>query len=124
MTGIAAFQVAAAAGAPVGAFTQGGVHHGRLPTPQRAVASASSVLCLGFVGAALDHGGVIDVVPDHVSRRTMWAVTGFLGLNTLANLASRSPDERRVMTPISLGLAALAGSLIRSKPLPCPPSPR
>lgn len=56
----------------------------------------------------------MDVVPDHVSRTAMRVVTGFLVLNTLANLASRSPAERRVMTPISLTLAVLAGSLATS----------
>lgn len=109
MVGITAFQAAAALGAPVGAFTQGGRHPRSLPPMQRAAATASAVACLGLVVAALDHAGDIDVLPEQASGPAMRGACAFLALNTIANAASTSPAERRVMTPISLVLAVLAG---------------
>jgi hypothetical protein len=41
----------------------------------------------------------------------LWAITAFLGLGTIANLASRSSIERRIWTPIVALVFLLTGSL-------------
>ncbi|MDQ1556611.1 MAG: hypothetical protein QOI02_1613, partial [Actinomycetota bacterium] len=38
----------------------------------------------------------------------MWVIAGFLALSILPNLASKSRHEKRLMVPVSLGLATLA----------------
>lgn len=37
-----------------------------------------------------------------------WALVILFGVGTLMNLVSRSPDERRVMTPVALVLCLLS----------------
>jgi uncharacterized membrane protein len=98
-----AFQVALAAGAPLGHAAWGGTH-GHLSTAQR-VGSAISV---AFYALA------ILVVRRRASGRTErrynWAtlgLVGILGLSALMNAASSSPWERYLLAPVALALAVL-----------------
>ncbi len=98
-----AFQVALAAGAPLGHAAWGGTH-AHLSTAQR-VGSAISV---AFYAVA------ILVVRRRASgrqaRRYSWstpALVGILGLSALMNAASSSPWERYVLAPVALALAVL-----------------
>ena len=50
-------------------------------------------------------------VPHAAERVLLWIVCGFMGLNTLANLAARHPAERFGMGAVSLTLAVLMGHL-------------
>lgn len=54
---VAAFQVAAAAGAPVGRSTQGGRHEGGLPRANRVVAAVSVVLLAAMAAVVAGEGG-------------------------------------------------------------------
>jgi hypothetical protein len=101
------FQIALAAGAPLGRFAWGG-QHPILPPTQRAGSLASvAVYCLIAV-VALDRAGQIDLVPDLVSRIGMWIVFGYLALSIVPNSLSRSRPERSVMAPVSALLAGLS----------------
>lgn len=101
-----AFQVALAAGAPLGKAAWGGAHHGVLPVRLRVASGVAALvvypLAILFVLAC---SGLIeaDWLPG-AGRGAMWALTGFFGLGTVANLASRSPVER-IWAPVALGIA-------------------
>jgi hypothetical protein len=106
---MAAFQATLAAGAPLGAHVLGGRYPGALPPRLRALSGIAGVLLLGFALVMLARAGVIGwpagiagfLVP------TAWAVAGFLVLNTLGNLASKSRFERTVLAATTAGLAVL-----------------
>ena len=106
--GLALFQLALALGAPYGRFAWGG-RHAVLPTPLRAgslITMAAYSLC-GVI--LLDRAGVIDVFGnDELVGLATWVLVGLFAAGTLLNLASRSPDERRVMTPVALALCLLS----------------
>ena len=98
-----AFQIALAAGAPLGHAAWSGAD-AHLSTAQR-VGSAVSV---AFYALA------IIVVCRRAAGRTerryrwgTWALVCILGISTLMNAASSSPWERYLLAPIALALAAL-----------------
>jgi hypothetical protein len=108
---LAAFQATLAAGAPLGAHVLGGRYPGALRPRLRVFSGIAAVLLLGFALVMLARAGVIGwpagiagfLVP------TSWAVAGFLVLNTLGNLASKSRFERTVLAAATAGLAILCG---------------
>lgn len=103
---VVAFQVALAAGAPWGRFTQGGAHEGRLPAPARAAAAASAVVLTGLALLILARAGLLGDGWHAVSMPWAWAAVVVSVLTTLANAASRSRYERAVFLPIALGMSA------------------
>jgi hypothetical protein len=110
----AAFQTGLAAGAPWGAAAWGG-QHTHLPAGMRAASAVSVLVLAALASAVLRFGGwrVPVAPPAGWLRATVWAVTGFAVLNTLANLASRSATEREIMAPATVVLAVLCGTLAR-----------
>lgn len=104
---LAVFQLALAAGAPLGRLAWGGQHR-VLPTQRRIASAASVVVYAVFAVVALDRSGQIDVLPDLVSRIAMWVVFSYLVLSIVPNVLSKSPLERAVMVPVSALLAVLA----------------
>lgn len=107
MAALAVFQIALAAGAPLGRFAWGGAHD-RLPTSLR-IGSVISLLIYGAcTTVVLDRAGVIDVIGGGVSGPGAWVVVGFLSLGVVMNAISRSKPERFAMTPVALVLAASA----------------
>lgn len=102
------FQVALAAGAPLGAYAWGGQHPGRLPVRLRVGSIISVLIYAAMAAIVLGRAGVVDWLPDAVVRVGAWVVFGYLVLGTLMNLVSRSLKERAVMTPVAAILAVLA----------------
>lgn len=109
----AVFQVGLAAGAPWGAAAWGG-QHVHLPAGLRAASAVSVVVLVALATAVLRYGGWRTPVAPPVGwlRPTVFAVTAFAFLNTLANLASRSSTERTIMAPATVALALLCGTLV------------
>jgi hypothetical protein len=104
---LAVFQLALALGAPWGAFAWGGQNR-VLPSRLR-VGSVVSILIYAVIAViALDRAGVIDVLPDIVSRIAMWVVFGYFCLGVVLNAISRSKPERFTMAPVTLVLAVLS----------------
>lgn len=104
--GMAVFQLLLVLGAPLGHLAWGG-HHRRLPGWLR----IGSLLAVGIyafgilcVLEQMDWAAVLG--SPALADGTLWAMAGLFGLSTVGNLASRSPLERRVMTPVALVLAA------------------
>ena len=107
LAALAVFQVALAAGAPLGRFAWGGRHE-VLPRGLR-IGSAVSVAVYGVFGWIIwraadvlsDSGDYEPTVPP-----ALWVLCGYFGLGVVANLASRSHSERLVMTPVAALLLA------------------
>ena len=107
MVALCLFQIALAAGAPLGRFAWGGGQE-RLPTPLR-IGSLVSLLIYGACAAmVLDRASLIDVVDDTISHVGAWVVAAFLSLGVVMNAISRSKPERFTMTPVAFVLAASA----------------
>lgn len=103
LAGLAAFQVALAAGAPWGRAAYGGTHPGALPARLR-VTSGAAALAYGGAAVLTVRGSG----SPEARSRAFTGLTGLMALGTLANGASRSPVERAVWTPFTIGLGALA----------------
>ena len=106
--GLAVFQLALALGAPYGRFAWGG-RYVVLPAPLRVGSLVTMVVYAWCAVILLDRAGVIDVFGnDQLVGLASWVLVGLFAVGTLMNLASRSPDERRVMTPVALALCLLS----------------
>jgi hypothetical protein len=107
--GIAAFQVALAAGAPLGRAAWGGQHR-VLPARLRRSSAVAGVIWLVGVVVILGRAGVVDVpLPSIVLVVGAWALVVISVLGALVNLASSSPWERFGWAPYAAILAVLSG---------------
>ena len=90
---IAVFQILLSLGYPLGEFAMGG-YYKVLPKKLRivSVANALILLFMGFV--FLKHTNVLTGLDFLSTNILVWIITIFLGLNTIANLISRSKKER------------------------------
>jgi hypothetical protein len=115
---VAAFQVAVAAGAPWGAWTQGGGTDGVLPPGRRGVAAGSAVLVLALAAGLLARvgEGPLRSAPPRVVDRLAQVCAGYSVLSVPVNAASRSRRERALWTPACVVLAALSVTAVRSSP--------
>jgi hypothetical protein len=98
-----AFQVALAAGAPLGYAAWGGTN-AHLSTAQR-VGSAISVAFYASAILVLRRRAA-----GRTERRYSWTtmvLVGILGLSALVNAASSSPWERYLLAPVALALSVL-----------------
>lgn len=107
IAGLALFQVALAAGAPLGRFAWGGAE-ARLPTALRIGSLVSLLIYVVCAAIILDRAGLVDVVGVAVSGIGAWLVAGFMSLGVVMNAISRSAPERLTMTPVALLLAVSA----------------
>jgi hypothetical protein len=109
LAGLSAFQVALAAGAPLGRYAWGGQHEGVLPTRLR-IASLASVVVYALIALVLLWRAdlVPPGAPSSVVRVSAWVVTGYFLLGTVMNGISRSRPERNVMTPTAAALFVLS----------------
>jgi hypothetical protein len=112
MAAVIAFQVALAAGLPLGEATMGGrapMVDGVLEPRYRAIAAGSAVILALAAWIVLGRAGMVPVVLDGQALAwAAWIVAGFMALNTLTNLSGRHPLERWGMASITL----VAGLLV------------
>ena len=103
------FQAALALGAPVGANVLGGRYPGRLPVRIRVFSGIAAVVLVGAALVILARAGLIGWPSDGAGLLgpASWAIAGFLVLNTLGNLTSRSRLERTVLAATTAVLAVL-----------------
>jgi hypothetical protein len=120
--GIAGFEAALAAGAPLGHAAWGGAH-AHLATGLREASAVAAVfwvlaalLVLGRVGYRLSP------LPLRVCHYGTWVLTGLLAVGVLMNLASRSNWERYLQAPIALVAALLC--LLAARAATPPPQKR
>jgi hypothetical protein len=108
LAALTVFQVLLIVGLPLGRFAWGGQHN--VLSPRLRVGSAISVVIYAiFAFVALERSGITSVFAAHLAEViAMWVIAGYLALSVAPNLASKSPHEKRVMVPVSLGLAIIA----------------
>ena len=111
--GLAVFQILLMLGRPLGRFAWGG-QHDVLPTHLRLGSGISILLYAGF--------GVIIVAKATDSATALgrsaidygiWGLTAYFVFGIFMNAISRSASERKVMVPVSLGLAIACFLLAR-----------
>lgn len=107
LAGLAVFQGALIAGAPLGRMAWGGQHR-VLPAKLRIGSAVSIGLYALFAYAALAKAGLVPpLIGESFTSVTMWVMTAYFALGVLMNGISRSKPERLVMTPAAAALAAL-----------------
>lgn len=99
------FQIALIAGAPLGAYTQGGQHEGALPLQGRIVA-AVSIPVLIFQGLAIL--GAAGFPGLDWPRWTGWAALAVSVVTFILNTITPSKREKAVWSPVTLVMAGLA----------------
>lgn len=108
IAGLALFQAALAAGAPLGRFAWGGGQD-RLPAGLR-VGSAVSIVVYALIALiVLERAGLSDLLPSsQIADTGIWVIVAYLALGVGMNAISRSRAERFTMTPLALALCGLA----------------
>ena len=97
---VAFFQLLLSLGYPLGEFAMGG-YYKVLPKKLRIVSTINAIILL-FMGVIfLQHTDAIKSFSFLPTNILTCIITVFLGVNTIANLISRSKKERFVMTPLS-----------------------
>lgn len=108
MVGVALFQLAIAAGAPVGRASWGGVHPGTLPTRFRIASAVAIPVWVLAALVVLRRGGLGPLaLPEAVGRWGTWILFGLILASALLNMASPSRWERYFWGPYALILAGL-----------------
>lgn len=97
---VAIFQMLLALGLPLGEFANGGFYK-VLPKHFRILSVVNAMILLFMAIVFLQHTNVLNSLQFLPTTFLVWVTTVFLGLNTIANLFSRSKKERYVMTPLS-----------------------
>ena len=120
MMAVAAFQVALAAGLPLGNATMGGRAasvDGVLQPPYRAIALGSAAVLVLAAWTVLGRAGTVPIfISDQALAWGAWVVAGFMALNTLTNLSGRHPLERWGMASITLAAALLVAYVAYAAP--------
>lgn len=107
MVGLAVFQVALIAGAPIGHFAWGGQDR-VLPRAKRIGSAISIVLYALFAGVVLQRAGLVRLVPvEAVVDVGAWVLVGYFALGIVMNAMSRSKPERWTMVPVCVVLTGL-----------------
>lgn len=97
---IAVFQVLLSLGFPLGEFALGG-YYKVLPIRLRIVSAVNAIILLLMGYIFLIHTNVFPGFSFLPTNILVWIITIFLGLNSIANLVSKSKKERLIMTPLS-----------------------
>lgn len=105
--GLAVFQVALVAGAPIGRYAWGGQHR-VLPRNLRIGSAVSVILYTVFAYVALARAGLAaPMISASFTNVAAWVLTAYFAVGIVMNGISRSRPERLTMTPVALVLAAL-----------------
>ena len=101
---LTAIQVAAIAGAPLGAYLWGGETPGKLSPKLRRSSVISVLIYLVFVVLVLNRVAVLQLFSGFWAGFAAWVVFVFITLGLLSNLSSNSKREQALMLPLMLGL--------------------
>jgi hypothetical protein len=94
-----------ALGLPYGEFAMG-VKYKKLPKRERIISIISVLIQIVAILILLDCGSGINLgLPDKVTNILCYFFAGYLSLNVILNLLSKSRKERLFMTPLSLFIA-------------------
>ncbi|THV34696.1 hypothetical protein [Glycomyces buryatensis] len=102
---LAAFQIALAAGAPLGRLAWGG-QHAVLPRKQRIGSVVALPILAVFALFLLSKAGLVSIIGEPLLTIGMWVIVAYLVAISVLNLLSRSKLER-LMAPVSLVMGAM-----------------
>ena len=101
--GVAVFQIALVAGAPLGEYTMGGQHPGKLPGQFRVTAAVSAIIMVAQSGHYLAQAGILNpALSPGQNAIVNWFWFGFAVLGLIVNSISRSKKERNTWVPVLL----------------------
>ena len=101
--GVAIFQIALVAGAPLGEYTMGGQHPGKLPWQFRVTAAVSAIIMVAQSGHYLAQAGILNpALSPGQNAIVNWFWFGFAVLGLIVNSISRSKKERNTWVPVLL----------------------
>jgi hypothetical protein len=101
--GVAVFQIALVAGAPLGEYTMGGQHLGKLPGQFRVTAAVSAIIMVAQSGHYLAQAGILNpALSPGQNAIVNWFWFGFAVLGLIVNSISKSKKERNLWVPVLL----------------------
>ena len=115
-SGVVAFQIALAAGAPWGAYAMGGAFPGQFPPELRVAAVIQAALLVGLAAVVLARAGLILPGWSRVSRWLIWVVVAFAVVSLILNLITPSAGERAIWAPTALLLLISSAAVAFSGP--------
>ena len=98
-SGVIAFQIALAAGAPWGAYAMGGASPGQFSPALRISAFFQAVLLAGMAVVILTRAGLVLPGWSQVSHWLVWIVVALTALSLVLNLITPSAGERAIWAP-------------------------
>ena len=104
--GVAAFQIALAAGAPWGAYAMGGASPGQFPPASRIAALVQAALIVGMAAIVMSRAGLVLAGWSRASRWLVWVVVAVTAVSLVLNLITPSAGERALWAPVLLLLLA------------------
>jgi hypothetical protein len=102
VSGVIAFQIALALGAPWGAYAMGGTFPGRFPPRMRIAAVVQAALLAVTVAIVLSRSGLVLTGWSEAARWLIWAVVAVALVALVLNAISPSAGERRIWVPVAL----------------------
>ena len=107
LLGLSVFQLLLIVGRPLGEYAWGGQHK-TLPAKLRIASGFSIVLYAIFAAFLASKAGIAAIITNEsILSVGLWVLTFYFALGILMNAISRSKQERMVMTPVALVLAAI-----------------
>ena len=111
---VIAFQIALAAGAPLGAYAMGGAFPGQFPPELRVAAVVQAVILALLALVVLSRAGV--TLPKwSASRWLIWVVVAFSALSLVLNLITPSAGERLLWAPVAFIMLVSSVIVARNK---------
>ncbi len=95
------FQMAMAAGAPLGHLAMGGKYPGQFPPKLRVAAIVQMLLLIGLGGIIAVRAGIWADPWFELSQNLIWVVVAVNGLSLIGNLATPSKFERILWAPVT-----------------------
>jgi hypothetical protein len=108
---VTCFQVAILFGAPLGAYTLGGIYPGTLPKNKRILALIQILVLWVFTYIVLVESNIMRSGVERIASIGIWFVFAFFFLGSIANMSSKSRPERLIWGPVNV-LTCLAVLLI------------
>ena len=104
--GVAAFQLALAAGLPWGMYAMGGAFSGQFPPAMRLAAIVQAALVLLMAAVVLSRAGVALPAWSRASRRLVWIIVVVGAASLAMNVVTPSVGERMIWAPVAFLLLA------------------
>ena len=111
---VIAFQIALAAGAPLGAYAMGGAFPGQFPPELRVAAVVQAVILALLALVVLSRAGVT-LHKWSASRWLIWVVVAFSALSLVLNLITPSAGERLLWAPVAFIMLVSSVIVARNK---------